>query len=190
MKKMWLLALAIMGCMLLMTTETNAAKIGDTQTNVFLTLSGGSVTFGSTWSIDLGKSSISSTQTTKEGTFTDNFWVEDLKGADAGWHTTLQVGDLIHQGDNSITIPAANISIKAGPTITTIAGTVNSAVEIANDLLNYQAIDTAKTFLLRNTASNGILGKYGVKPSIKVTIPEYQAVGVYKAILTYTLYED
>lgn len=92
-----------------------------TLTDVLLTITGGDVTIGQTGDLDLGTFTISSADQDVSGTFTtgEEFWVEDLKGNDDGWYTTIQAGDMI--GTNG-TIPAANISMSvAGATVSLLA---------------------------------------------------------------------
>lgn len=192
MKKLWVLLLGVFVGIVFSLWSSEAAP---QTTDVFLTLSGGEVTIGSIGSIDLGTFSVSSSVQNAEGAFADDFWVEDLKGADAGWYTTLSTTDMIHQGDNSTKITADNISVKAPTSITLLWGSTNPLVILDAAWSAYRSFSSAGnqlTFISRNTESvnNGLLGKYGVKPSIKVVIPAYQAVGSYKAVLTYTLFEN
>jgi len=49
------------------------------------------------------------------GSFSDPFWVEDLKGADTGYYTTVQLsGDM--DGPGASTIPAANVFMSVAST--------------------------------------------------------------------------
>ena len=160
-------------------------------TDVYLTILGGNVTIGTTGSFDFGSFPVASTDTNVEKQFTgtDYFWVDDMKGADAGYYTTLQVTDLT--GTNG-TIPATNISTKVNSVTTTkINGTDNTNVVVSNSLLNYTPLNSAITFIKRDNATNaGKLGRYAAFPWLQVTIPAYQSVGSYHATLTYTLIEN
>lgn len=160
-------------------------------TDVYLTILGGNVTIGTTGSFDFGSFPVGSTNTNVEKQFTgsDYFWVDDMKGADAGYYTTLQVTDLT--GTNG-TIAAANISTKVSSVTTSlINGTANANVVVSNTLLNYTPLNSAVTFIKRDTAANaGKLGRYAAYPWLQVTIPAYQSVGSYHATLTYTLIEN
>jgi len=160
-------------------------------TDVYLTILWGNVTIGQSGSLDFGSLTVASTDTNLEKQFTwiNYFWVEDMKGADSGYYTTLQVTDL--SWDNG-TIPAANISTKVDTTVTTkINGTDNANVVVSNTLLNYTPLNSAITFIKRDDAANaGKLGKYAAYPWLQVTIPAYQSVGLYHATLTYTLIEN
>ena len=189
-KKAWLLAVIALGTLLL-TNKSLAAEL----TDVYLTIIGWSVTIGSTASIDLGTVTVSAASQDVEWTFVDHFWVEDLKGADAGYYTTVQVGDMT---STNWTIPAANIAMRVNPaTIALLWWASNSLVELASTWSTYAAIDSPLTFVERSTGgsqaagpNNGVLGKYGVLPWVKVTIPAYQAIGAYTATITYTLIEN
>lgn len=160
-------------------------------TDVYLTILGGNVTIGTTGAFDFGSFPVASTDTNVEKQFTgaDYFRVDDMKGADAGYYTTLQVTDL--SGANG-TIPAANISTKVSSAATTkINGTDNTNVVVSNTLLNYTPLNAAVTFIKRDTATNaGKLGRYAAFPYLQVTIPAYQSVGSYHAVLTYTIIEN
>ncbi|AHB41479.1 TPA: hypothetical protein DIC40_05695 [Patescibacteria group bacterium] len=160
-------------------------------TDVYLTILGGNVTIGTTGAFDFGSFPVASTDTNVEKQFTgaDYFRVDDMKGADLGYYTTLQVTDLT--GDNG-TIPAANISTKVSSVTTTkINGTDNANVVVSNTLLNYTPLNSAITFIKRDTAANtGKLGRYAAFPFLQVTIPAYQSVGSYHATLTYTIIEN
>ncbi|MDD3262833.1 MAG: hypothetical protein PHR61_03220 [Candidatus Absconditabacteria bacterium] len=160
-------------------------------TDVYLTILGGNVTIGTTGAFDFGSFPVSSTENLVEKQFTgdDYFRVDDMKGADEGYYTTLQVTDL--SGANG-SIPATNISTKVDSTSTTlINGTDNANVVVADGLLNYTPLNTAITFIKRDTGANaGKLGRYAAFPRLQVTIPAYQSVGSYQATLTYTIIEN
>ncbi len=163
-------------------------------TTVQVTIDPGDICIGSTGSFDFGTYTVSSSSQTVAGAFTDEFWVEDLKGADVGYYTTLQLAaDL--SGPGGATIPRANVSAKTATVgsagITTMAGTANTRVVVDAGMAAYQTLDSARTYIKRDTLANdGVVGKYGALPQLQVVIPAYQAVGVYTATLVYTLYEN
>ena len=163
-------------------------------TTVQVTIDPGDICIGSTGSFDFGNYTVSSSNQTVTGAFTDEFWVEDLKGADAGYYTTLQLSaDL--SGPGGATIPRANVSVKTANTgsagVTTMAGTANTRVVVDAGMASYQTLDSARTYIKRDNAANsGVIGKYGALPQLQVVIPAYQSVGVYTATLVYTLYEN
>lgn len=204
MKKISLTALAVIG--LISVVSSWASADTGTNTDVLLTLSGGDITIGSTGSIDLGTFNIKSSSQDVSTGFKDYFWVEDLKGADAGRYTQLQASDMrlkIGAGTDwndpaiysqTIFIPAANISMSTqGNTLSTLTGSDNTRVILSTDINDaaWHSVGSTINFILRQNATNfGLLGKYGIIPFIQVTIPAYQAVGEYKSILTYTLIEN
>ncbi len=160
-------------------------------TDVYLSILWGNVTIGQTGSLDFGTLTVASTETTLQKQFTgaSYFWVEDMKGADSGYYTTLQVTDLT--GTNG-TISAANVSTKVDSTSTElITGTANSNVVVSSTLLNYTPLNSAITFIKRDNAANaGKLGKYAAYPWLEIKVPAYQSVGSYHATVTYTLIEN
>lgn len=160
-------------------------------TTVQVVLSGGSVSIASTWSFTFGTYTVSATTQTVTGAFTDPFTVDDLKGANSGYYTTLQLsGNLV--GSNGGTISATNVSTRvASTTVTVVTWTSNPRVVVANGLTSYSSLDTARTFIKRDAATNfGVVGKYGSIPQLQVTIPGYTAAGTYVGTLVYTLYEN
>ena len=186
-KTKMLLAAAFLSAVGVLTLQTHA----QVSTDVYLSIVGGNVTIGSTGSFDFGTFPVSSTESNVESQFTgdDYFWVDDMKGANSGFYTTLSVSDL--SGANG-TIPAANISAKVDGTGTTlINGTANPNVVVADSLISYTPLDGTVTFIKRDSAeNNGKLGRYAAFPWLQVTIPAYQSVGSYQATLTYTLIEN
>jgi hypothetical protein len=150
----------------------------------------GDICIGTTGSFDFGQYTVSSSSQTQTGLFTDNFWVEDLKGADTGYYTTLQLsGDM--EGPGSATIPAANVSVRVDDTtVVLIAWSVNTGVTIPAWLTTFTPLNGAVTFIEREDGPNdGLIGMYWKIPEMQVVIPAYQSVGTYTATLVYTLYE-
>lgn len=154
----------------------------------------GTVTIGSPTSFSFSSTLNASdaTQSLEQAfnTASDYFYVQDLKGADAGYSTTLQVSGPLTAGTN--TIPAANISFKSvGATPTLLSGSANTRVVLDNGTSAYQAFSSARTFILRaNAANSGTIGKYGSQVSLKVDVPAWQAVGTYTTNLVFTLIES
>jgi hypothetical protein len=167
------------------------ASTGKVNTTVEVEILPGDVCIGATGAFDFGDYTVSSSLQTVTGAFTDYFWVDDLKGADSGYYTTLQLsGDLV--GPGGATIPAANVFTNVTTTGTTlVTGSANANVVVADGLAAWSALDSAQTFIKRDTGTNnGLLGQYGSLPQLRVDIPAYQAVGTYTATLCYTLYEN
>lgn len=119
------------------------------------------------------------------------FTVEDLKGATAGYYTTVSITDLTSGGN---TITKSNVSINvASATVTLVAGNANAAVTVPTGAgtvgSGYVAMSSAVT-LLQRTSAGGINGKYGVTPALRVNVPAYSPSGSYAATLTFTLIEN
>ncbi len=166
----------------------------NTTTQVQVKILPGTVCIGSTWSFDFGNYQVSSSSQTVNGAFTNPFYVDDLKGADSGYYTTVQVNAPL-AGPGWATISNANVYMKTAaignPGIITLAGTPNTRVIVAPGMIAYQSLDTPRQLINRNTAPNfGVLGQYWVNPQMQLVIPAYQAVGTYTGTLTYTLYEN
>lgn len=187
----WTLALAsILGVIGVMTTPEQSQAQLNTQVN--LVISGWTVTIGSTWSFTVGTLTVSSSQQLIANQFTganSEFFVEDLKGANSGYYTTLQSSWLTSVNG---TIPAANIAARTSTLATVLlTGTANTGVVMWSWFTSYQAIGTPITFIKRDPAPNaGRIGRYGAYPFIQVTVPAYQPVGTYTGTLTYTLIEN
>lgn len=196
-------ALLAMVYLLVPTTPTAAAQscIGsgascNVSTTVNLTITQWDICIGSEGTFNFDPTMISSTQTTVNGAFSGNghFYVDDLRGADKWYYTTVQMsGALV--GPNGASIPAANVSMKTPTTgpggITLLAGTTNSRVVVNAGMANYQTLETPKNLIQRDTATNfGVIGKYGVLPQMQVIIPAYQSVGQYTGTLVFTLHEN
>lgn len=120
----------------------------------------------------------------------DYFYIQDLKWANAGYSTTLQVAWPLTDGVNSI--PASNIAFKTvAGSASLLLGLANPRVTLDASASSYQDLSTPRTFILRNTAANnGTVSKYGTQIAVKVTIPARQPVGDYTTSLVYTLIES
>lgn len=166
----------------------------NTTTQVQVTILPGTVCIGSTGNFNFGNYVVSSAVQTVNWAFTSPFYVDDLKGADSWYYTTVQINAPL-AGPGWATIPAANVYMKTAatgnPGITTMAGTANTRVIIHAGMASYQSLNTARQLINRNTAANfGVVWQYWVNPQMQLVIPAYQSVGVYTWTLTYTLYEN
>lgn len=154
----------------------------------------GDICIGTTGTFDFGSYTASATAQTVTGAFVDELWVEDLNGGDAGYTTTLQLsGDLT--STNGDTIPTSAVSVKTDATgaggVTTMAGSANTRVEVDAGMAAFQTLDSARTYIKRDTAANfGLVGQYGALPELQVVIPAYTPVGTYSTTLVYTLIEN
>lgn len=120
----------------------------------------------------------------------NSFYVSDMKWAQSGYYTTIQVTDLTGSinGDTK-TIPAANVEFKAwagAPTL--ITGNTNSDVVFDSNVSSYHAINSVVTYIKRDANNGyGILWEYGDAPYVKVTIPAFTPATTYHGVITYTL---
>lgn len=156
-----------------------------------LTINPGTVTIGigedsGTVTLTLTSKDASFTSQDTEWTFTDAFWVQDLKGAAAGYTTTLQSSDLVWQTLTSNTIAASNVKLTVNG-VTKTAGESNSAVQAS---ASSSALNSAVTFIHRGNSTAWILWKYEALPTITVTIPANTPADTYKGTLTYTITEN
>ncbi len=151
----------------------------------------GDICIGTTGSFDFGQYMALSTGQTQNGSFSDEFWVDDLKWSNTWYYTTVQLSGNM-QGPGASFIPAANVFMSVAWTwVTTIAGSVNPNVSVADGLLSYTPLNSAVTFIRRPVwANNGLIGRYGKIPLMRVVIGAYQAVGTYTATMVYTIYEN
>jgi len=157
-------------------------------TNTELNVLSGELSIEAPSLIDFGEIMVSSSEQIVEINLEDPnyFTIEDLKGSEDGYYTTLSISDLI---DNNKVISAQNVEIQTF-NVSTLAGSVD--LNVITSLFNFSTFDSGSPVVLieRKLNSNGIVGKYGVLPSLKVKVPSYQAKGKYTGTLTYTLIEN
>ncbi len=175
-----------------------------TTTNVSIHLSWGNLCIWSPSSFTFDSVTVSSSDQVAEKQFTgtfgnDDWWwyVDDQRGADSGYYTTIQLSGDLTNGWWGV-ISGSNLSIKSKRTTTTdvwlnpASGSVNTRVLLSGAMVSpsYAALDLPVGFIYRNTAANSwLLGKYYDYPWLKLTIPAYTPVGTYSATIVYTLYE-
>jgi|GEM_PF-675956 len=118
------------------------------------------------------------------------FTVNDLKGADEGYSTTLQISGNLTTG--GLSIASGNVSFKVNSTTPILmSGAANPRVLIDAASASYQAMHVARTYIYRDTALNtGAISQYGQSIFLQVTIPAGQPAGAYVGTLVYTLIEN
>lgn len=169
-----------------------------TTTTVQVSILPGNMCIGSSGTFDFGSYTASASSQTVTGAFVGSggyFYVDDLRGANSGYYTTVQLNADLTTTGGSATMLRTNIFMKTAAIgsagITLLAGTANTNVAIHAGMTAYQSLDTARQLIIRNTATNnGVIGQYGVLPQMQMIIPAYQAVGIYTGTLTYTLYSN
>ena len=121
---------------------------------------------------------------------TNSFYVQDLKGTDSGYNTTLQLSGGLAAGSN--TIPTSSVFFKsASGTPTLLSGMANARVVLDSWSTAYQNFSSARTFITRAAGvNNGTLGQYGAQIWLRIDIPAWQAAGTYTTSLVYTLIEN
>lgn len=165
-----------------------------TTTQVSVTILPGNICLSSSGSFDFGSFTVSSAPQTVSSSFTAStgyFLVDDLRGSNSGYYTTVQLSGALTQAGGSGTIPAANVYMRATAGIITLAGTTNSRVSVHAGMTAFQSLDTARQLIVRpNQANFGLLGQYATLPTMQLIIPAYQSVGTYTATMVYTLIEN
>lgn len=160
-----------------------------------MTITPGIVTIGAPASLTFSAPinvSFAAQNVEQEFTTTGNmFWVNDMKGNDSGYNTTLQFsGNLTSTGGGQIA--AANIQFKASSGIVvTMSGTTSTGVLMPVGITSYQSLDTARQWIYRGTGSNmGRIGRYGQNMWLNINVPANQVGGNYVGTVVYTLIEN
>lgn len=190
--------LGIVIVMFLISCGINIHTSNAANTNVKLEIAAGVITLFAPSNFDLWIITINSSTQYLTWQFMDYFIVDDAQWSNSGYYTTL-ASSALNQSWGSAFIPAENIALKIDNITGTngtigvdlLSGTANTGVAIPLWLTNYTPMDgLGQTYIKRNPGENdGILGKYGNKPYIQITIPAYQRVGIYTGTLTYTLFQ-
>ena len=182
---LWLLAFGFA-----ITSKVNALEAnGDvnlTVTEWALTIS----TSGAT--VDLWSVTSTDTEQVLSGQFSaDSFIVSDLKWAESGYVTTIQVSDLTGTINGEIkTISKDNVKFRAWlVTPHKISGDENPAVIFDSEISTDKVIATPQQYIKRNNGG-GILWVYGDAPRVTVTIPAYTPATTYHGVITYTLIDN
>ncbi len=182
-------ALIVVMCAVLVVGVVKAATGANTLVQV--SIATGNINIYSTGTFNFGQYTVSASNQTVTGAFLSYFSVEDLKGLNSGYYTTVQMsGNLMSPGGASIANTGISmLTLTTGTTL--IAGTANLRVQVAAGMLSFSSLDTARTLIKRDNAANlGVLGQYGTLPQMQVLIPAFQTIGVYTGTLVYTLYEN
>lgn len=187
--KIWaILSLGVLASSLLLTTVSQAA---DTTVNMQITA--WAVTYGAPTALTFGTTLTTSfaAQTLAQdfSGAANYFWIQDLKGADSGYNTTLQLSGNLVAWSNTITW--SNVSFRSVGSIVTVSGTTNTSVVFDAATTAYQALNTSRTFIRRNSGANlGRIGYYGGNINLQVNVPAGQPAGSYAGTLVYTLIEN
>lgn len=182
------LSAGLLAATMMLASFANAAN-----TTVNVQITAGTVTYGAPTTMTFtGTLSTSFAAQSLNQDFTgvaNYFWIQDLKGANSGYNTTLQMSGNLIAGSNFIS--GSNVSFKTVGSITTVSGSTNTGVVFDTGAVSYQALNTARTFIYRaNTANYGRIGYYAGNINLKVDVPASQAAGSYAGTLVYTLIEN
>lgn len=187
--KLWaMLSLGVLAWSLLLTIGAQAAN-----TTVNMQITAGTVTYGApaalTFATTLTTSFAAQTLAQDFTGSANYFWVQDLKWADSGYTTTLQMSGNLVAGSNAIS--GANVSFKSIGSIVTVSGSTNTWVVFDSATTSYQALNSSITFIKRLNAPNaGKIGYYGGNVNLQVNVPAGQPAGSYAGTLVYTLIEN
>jgi hypothetical protein len=167
---------------------TNASN-----TAVNLQITAGAVTYGSPVSMTFANTvSASFSVQTLSQDFTgvaNYFWVQDMKGSDSGYNTTLQLSGNLTAWANVIS--GSNISFKAIGSIILVTWSANTWVQFDPGTSAYQALNTSRTFIFRPAGVNNTkIGYYAGNINLQANIPASQAAGSYTATMVFTLIEN
>ncbi len=122
---------------------------------------------------------------TIEVSFSDYFWVEDLRGSNTGYYTTIQCDGFY--GPNNYVITGVQILWD----LVELVAWIDNHTLIYSNLNTWTDITIPKMYLYKNDNSmwNYYGNKYGNKPSVRVSVPIDAPAGTYKGKITYTLYD-
>ncbi len=121
---------------------------------------------------------------------TMNLGVEDLKGADSGYYTTIAVANMLHKFVTWEVLYNTNFERKAD-SVVLLTGNTNSNVVVGSIWSGYTVASGTNTFIRRDPGSNtNKTGGYASKLRFKANIPAYSYPGFYYWNFTYTLYEN
>ena len=162
-------------------------------TQVSVNLTGGNICIWSSGNFGFGQYTVSSLSQTVTGAFVgvnSYFFVDDQKGIDTGYYTTVQMSGHLVSNNGSV-ISGQNVYMMTSTTPVLIAWRDNPRVIIHAGMASFQSLDSARQLINRNAAANaGLTSKYGTLPTMQLVIPAYTPVGTYTGTLVYSLYEN
>lgn len=162
-------------------------------TTVSLTITPGVITIEQPGALTFATSLTASfnSQTLQQAfTWVSNYFiVQDLKGTDSGYNTTLQMSwDLVAW---SSAISGSAVLFRAAWTINVISWSTNPRVVLDAWTSAFQSLNSSRSFIRRNTAANSwVIGRYGANIEMRVDVPAWQAAGSYVGTVVYTLIEN
>ena len=126
--------------------------------------------------------------TPKELTFSDYFWIEDLRGSKDGHYTSIQW--LVYWRDGEI-INWATVEFSTNSEFFTLIWGMTEDETFGHDLISYTDITEPKILFYRNDNDAHVwyVNRLWFKPKIKVTLPNDAPSWPYSLRLSYTLYD-
>ena len=119
----------------------------------------------------------------------DYFRVQDMKWTDSWYNTTLQLSWNLVSSWNAISW--SNVSFMAVWWITLLSWLANPRVVLDAATSWYQALNSSRTYIKRNSAANfWVIWYYWSLINLKVDVPAWQPAGAYAGVLVYTLIEN
>lgn len=122
-------------------------------------------------------------------TWSNFFYVEDLKSASSWYSVTLQMGDFFRTDNPNIKFRWQALSVKVGSWIELISWTATWVVVEPSIITTLTSLGTAKTILSRNVDIWWQVWKYKFYPTFLLIVPWWQSLWDYAWTLTYTLIE-
>ena len=121
-------------------------------------------------------------------TFTDNFWIKDLRWINQGHYTTIQCDWLFQEW---WTWAITWVMLKS--TVWSLLWWQANQTSINAELQSGDGLDITQPKLyfyrVNSWHNGGVLNTYWDKPTIKISIPEWTPTWTYKWKITYTLYD-
>lgn len=167
------------------------ALAGNTAVNMAITA--GTITIGEPASLTFSTSLTASfSAQTLQQAFTgasNYFWVQDLKGTDSWYNTTLQLSGNLTAW--SAVISWSNVLFQAAWGINVVSWSTNPRVTLDAWTAGFQAMNSARSFIRRNTQANfWVIGYYGANIELRIDVPAGQAAWSYAGTIVYTLIEN
>ena len=123
----------------------------------------------------------------KEVTFDDYFWIEDLRASENGHYTSIQW--VVYWWDGNI-ISGATVEFKTNSDNIVLVWWVADNADFNRNMTSYTDITNPVLLFYRNDnpSHSWYLNKYWFMPSIRVNVPD-GSTGPYTVRLSYTLYD-
>ena len=131
--------------------------------------------------------SLGSFFSSKEVTFTDDLWIEDLRWSKTGHYTSIQW--VVYWWDGEI-VSGATVEFKSNSDNIILLWGVADNADFNRNFTSYRDITKPKLLFYRNDNQNHswYFNKYWFKPSLRISVPS-GATWPYKVKLSYTLYD-